>query len=104
MNTNRALQLKERSKLVIRVHDKALTVVAMRIGNKDPSSLAINGCNAAPTPTGFAETVCDCLPMLHSTRAKLDGRLLPFDYAIEFQITTLSRARVRVNVTPSSRT
>jgi len=39
------------------VHNEPLTVVAMRVSNEDRSPLTIYGCDAAPTPTGFAEIV-----------------------------------------------
>jgi hypothetical protein len=35
------------------VHNETLSVVAVRVSNKDRSAVGINRCDAAPTPTGF---------------------------------------------------
>jgi hypothetical protein len=48
------------------VHNETLSVVAMRVGNEDCSPIGINRCDAAPTPTGFAEIVSDDLPVFHA--------------------------------------
>ncbi len=37
----------------------------MRVSNKDRSTTRIHGCNAAPTPTGFAEIVSDYFRIRH---------------------------------------
>jgi len=39
--------------------------VAVCISNEDRLSVGINRCDAAPTPTGFAEIVSDDFPELH---------------------------------------
>jgi hypothetical protein len=41
------------------MHNETLSVVAMRVCNEDRSLIGIDGCDAAPTPTGFAEIVSD---------------------------------------------
>jgi hypothetical protein len=51
--------------LFIRTHNETLSVTAVRIDNKDGSPVGVNRCDAAPTPTGFAEIVSDDLPLLH---------------------------------------
>src|SRR5881628_1538675 len=38
------------------------SVIAVRVCNKDRSPARIHGCDAAPTPTGFAEVVGDDIP------------------------------------------
>jgi hypothetical protein len=40
-----------------------MTVAAMRVSNEDRSPVAIHRCDAAPTPTGFAEIVSDDFPV-----------------------------------------
>jgi hypothetical protein len=42
----------------------------MRVGDEDCSALAIDSCNTAPSPTGFAEIVCNGFPVLHLTRTE----------------------------------
>jgi hypothetical protein len=64
----------KRRQLFIRVHNEALSVVAMRVSNEDRSPVGIHGCNAAPTPTGPAEIVSDDFPVLHARR--ISPRLL----------------------------
>jgi hypothetical protein len=39
-----------------------LSVVAVRVCNKDRLPARIHGCDAAPTPTDFAEIVGDDIP------------------------------------------
>jgi hypothetical protein len=39
------------------MHDETLSVVAMRVSDKDCSSFAIHSCNTAPTPTRFAASL-----------------------------------------------
>jgi hypothetical protein len=39
------------------VHNETLSVVAMRVGNKDRSPASIHSGDTAPAPTGFAEFV-----------------------------------------------
>jgi hypothetical protein len=45
------------------MHNEALTVIAVCIGNEDRSSVGINRCDAAPTPAGFAEIVSGDFPV-----------------------------------------
>jgi hypothetical protein len=56
---DRRFQFEKRSQLFIRVRNETLSVVAMRVGNEDCSPIGINRCDAAPAPTGFAESVSD---------------------------------------------
>ena len=65
VDTNRPFQFQKRGQLVIRTHNEAPSVVAVRVNNPDRSPLQINGRNAAPTPSGFAEIVRNGLPILH---------------------------------------
>jgi hypothetical protein len=51
--------------------DLILRSDGMRVCNPDRSPVGINRCDAAPTPTGFAEIVSDDFPVLHA------GRILP---------------------------
>jgi len=46
---------KTQSAFLIRTHNETLSVAAMRVSNPDPSPLGINRCDAAPTPSRFAE-------------------------------------------------
>jgi len=55
----------------VRTAIETLSVVAMRISNPDCSPVRIRDCNAAPTPTGFAEIVSDYFPVLHLARKRL---------------------------------
>jgi hypothetical protein len=41
----------------------------MRVSNPDRSPLGINGCDAAPSPSGFAEIVSDDFPNPSRTTA-----------------------------------
>jgi hypothetical protein len=41
----------------------------MRVSNEDGSAAGINRCNTAPSPTGFAEFVGDCFPILRKGAA-----------------------------------
>jgi len=50
-----SFELEKRRQLFLRVHNKTLSVVAMCVCNPDRSPVGINRCDAAPTPTGFAE-------------------------------------------------
>jgi hypothetical protein len=45
------------------MNDKPLPVIAVCISNEDRLSVGINRCDAAPTPTGFAEFVSDDFPV-----------------------------------------
>jgi len=50
----------------IGTHDETLSV-AMRVHNPDRSPFAIQGRDAASTPTGFAEIVANGFPILHAS-------------------------------------
>jgi len=52
-SANRRFQFQKRSQLFIRPHNVMLSVAAMCISNPDRSRVAIDGWDAAPTPTGF---------------------------------------------------
>jgi hypothetical protein len=41
------------------MHNETLSVVAMCVSNPDRSPVGTNRCDAAPTPTGFAEIAGD---------------------------------------------
>ena len=41
----------------------------MRVSNEDRLPVGIDGEDAAPTPTGFAEIVCDDFPILHAAHS-----------------------------------
>jgi hypothetical protein len=62
----RRLQFQKGSQLFIGTYNEPLSVVAMCVCNEDRSPVGIHGCNAAPTPTGFAEIVSDFFPVLHA--------------------------------------
>jgi hypothetical protein len=55
----------EKQSVFIRVRDETSSIVSVRIHNPDCSPLAIQGRDAIPTPTGFAEIVGDDFPILH---------------------------------------
>lgn len=57
------LLFQKRSQLVICVHDEALTISAMCVGNEDHSPFTIHGCNTASGPACFFEIVSDDLPV-----------------------------------------
>jgi hypothetical protein len=63
--SNRRFQFYKRRQLFIRTHNETLSIVAMRVSNPDRSPVGIDSCDAAPTPTGFAEIVSDQLPVFH---------------------------------------
>ncbi len=71
-SVTRRLKFRKRGQLFIRLHNVTLSVVAMRVCNPDCSPLTINGQNAAPTPTGFAEIVSDDFPVLHANLGMFD--------------------------------
>jgi hypothetical protein len=48
------------------MHNESPSVVAVRIGNPDYSTLCGDACDATPAPTGFAEIVSDDFPVLHA--------------------------------------
>jgi hypothetical protein len=53
----------KRAELLIGVHNKARSVVPMRVSNPDRSPLGINGCDPAQTPAGFLEILSDYFPV-----------------------------------------
>jgi hypothetical protein len=59
VDTNCPFQFQKRRQDFIRTHHEMLAVVAMRVSNPDCPPLTINGRNASPTPSGFAEIVSD---------------------------------------------
>ena len=60
----RRFQFQKRRHLFIRVHNETLSVVAVRVSNEERWPVGIHCCNAAPTPTSFAELVSDDFPRL----------------------------------------
>jgi hypothetical protein len=52
----------------LRAYNETLSIIAMCVCNEDCSPARIHGCNAAPTPSGFAEIVSDDFPVLHGGR------------------------------------
>ena len=65
---NRRLEFQKSGQLSIRTDNKAFPICAVRVCNPDRSSVGINRCDAAPTPTGFAEIVGDDFPILYAHR------------------------------------
>src|SRR5258708_643233 len=57
--SNRRFEFEKGSQLFIRMHNETLSVASMRVSNPDCSRLRIKGCDAAPTPTGFALGIVD---------------------------------------------
>jgi hypothetical protein len=47
---------------------EAVSIFSMRVSNPDRSPVGIHGCNAAPTPSRFAEIVSDDFPVFHGER------------------------------------
>jgi hypothetical protein len=62
------LKFEKRSQFFVGGDDESLSVVAVCISNEDRLSVGINRCDAAPTPTRFAEIVSDDFPELHVDR------------------------------------
>jgi hypothetical protein len=62
------LKFEKRFQFFVGGDDESLSVVAVCISNEDRLSVGINRCDAAPTPTGFAEIVSDDFPELHVDR------------------------------------
>jgi hypothetical protein len=65
---NRRFKFKKRSQLIIGARDETLSIVPVGVSNSDRSPVGINGCDTAPTPTGFTEIVSDDLPVRHAGR------------------------------------
>jgi hypothetical protein len=59
---------------VFHPNHETLSVIAVRICNEARSRVGIHRCDAAPTPTGFAEIVSDDFPVIHAQR--IPARLL----------------------------
>jgi hypothetical protein len=53
------------------MENKAFSVVAMCVCNKDCLPVGIDRCDTAPTPAGFAEVVCDDFPVFHATMMRV---------------------------------
>ena len=62
------MKFEKHSQFFVGSDDESLSVVALCISNEDRLSVGINRCDAAPTPTGFAEIVSDDFPELHVDR------------------------------------
>ena len=62
------MKFEKRSQFFVGGDDESLSVVAVCISNEDRLSVGINRCDAAPTPTRFAEIVSDDFPELHVDR------------------------------------
>jgi hypothetical protein len=60
------LKFEKRRQLFICSHNETLSVVAMCVSNEDRPPVAIYSCDAAPTPTGFAEIVSDDFLIPHA--------------------------------------
>ena len=60
------MKFEKRSQFFVGGDDESLSVVAVCISNEDRLSVGINRCDAAPTPTRFAEIVSDDFPELHT--------------------------------------
>jgi hypothetical protein len=58
----------KRSEFLISSHNERPSIVTVRVCNPDCPPLTIDGRNAAPTPTGFAEIVSDDFPVLQCQR------------------------------------
>jgi hypothetical protein len=59
------IRVQQKQSTFIRTHNEMPSVVAVCVSNPDCPPLTINGRNAAPTPSGFAEIVSDYFPILH---------------------------------------
>jgi hypothetical protein len=55
---------------LISAHNETLSVVTMDVSNEDRSAVTIHGCDAASTPSGFAEIISDGFPVLHSMTSR----------------------------------
>jgi hypothetical protein len=60
------------------VRNERLSVIAMRVSNKNRSAFTIHSCDTAPTPAGFAEIVSDDFPILSSEFKLTMNRRLQF--------------------------
>ena len=65
---NRRFEFRETQSAFVRTHNGPLSAPAMCVSHEDRSAFAIHGCDAAPTPSGFAEVVGDGFPILHLLR------------------------------------
>jgi len=71
LSQNRRVEFDKSRQLFIRTHNKAPIFVPMRVSNEECSTARIDLCNAAPTPTGFAEIVSDDFPIPKVTKLLL---------------------------------
>jgi hypothetical protein len=49
-----------------RYERQPFAIIAVGVNNPDRSPFGVDSCDAAPTPTGFAEIVSDDFPELHA--------------------------------------
>ena len=77
------MKIEKRSQFFVGGDDESLSVVAVCISNEDRLSVGINRCDAAPTPTGFAEIVSDDF----GSRPRL------LDHLIQFPLNSFSYLR-----------
>jgi hypothetical protein len=71
---NRRFDFDKRGQLLISTHNETLSVVAICVRNPDCSPVEINRSDAAQTPAGIMETVCDDFPVPHG-ESQIDLRL-----------------------------
>jgi hypothetical protein len=62
-SANRRLQFQKCGYLFNRAYNETFPVIAICVSNEECSPAAIDSCELAPTPTGFAEIVSDYLPV-----------------------------------------
>jgi hypothetical protein len=62
--SNRRFKFDKRGRLFFRSHNQTLSVAALCVHNPDRSPVRIYRCDAAPTPSGFAQIVSDDFPTL----------------------------------------
>ena len=87
------LKFKKRSQLFIDMHNETLPVVTVCISHEDRSSFAIHGCDAAPTPTGFAEVISYyAIPNCRTTRSRRE-----FVDAPVVVVASMNRGAVKVS-------
>src|SRR4029450_9292958 len=64
-SANRRFKFDKGRQLLISLDNATLSIAAVCVCNPDRSPVGINRCNAAPTPSGFAEIVSDDFPVLY---------------------------------------
>jgi TolB-like protein/Flp pilus assembly protein TadD len=67
-HSSRRFKFKKGCQSFVCMHNETLSIVAMCVNNPDRSPVGIDSCNTAPTPSGFAEIVCDNFPVLRTRR------------------------------------